>query len=147
MAVRLQIRAATHDDTPFLVHLACEAYRDVVTRQFGSWNEREQATRFAAKVARLPFEVGELAGAPVAAVSSSVHADHVFLNDLLVLPEFQNRGTGAELLERVIRRAERLGLPLRLHTLVLNRALHLFERHGFVETSRDEVYVDMERAG
>jgi GNAT superfamily N-acetyltransferase len=147
MAVAMQVRAATDDDTRFLVRLACEAYRDVVTRQFGSWNEGEQAARFAAKVARLPFELAELADRPIAAVSSSVHADHVFLNELLVLPEFQNRGIGGELLEREIRRALQLGLPLRLHTLRRNRALRLFERHGLVVTARGEVFIDMERAG
>lgn len=143
----MQVRAAIQDDAPFLVHLACEAYRDVVTRQFGSWNEGEQAARFAAKVVRLPFEVGELAGRPIAAVSSSVHADHVFLNELLVLPELQNRGFGTDLLKREIRRARQLGLPLRLHTLRLNRALRIFERHGLVVTARGEVLIDLERAG
>jgi len=146
-SLRLQVRTATEDDTPFLVGLARAAYRGVVTRQFGSWDEREQAVRFAAKVARLPFEVGELAGRPIAAVSSSVHADHVSLNELLVLPEFQNRGFGGELLEREVRRARHLGLPLRLHTLRLNPAVRLFERHGFVVTSRGDVYLDLERAG
>ena len=146
-AVRLQVRAATEDDAPFLVRLACEAYRDVVTRQFGGWNEGEQAARFAGKVARLPFEVGELADRPMAAVSSSVHADHVFLNELLVLPEFQNRGFGGELLEREIERALQLGLSLRLHTLRQNPALRLFERHGLIVTARGEVFIDMQRAG
>ncbi len=144
--LRLQVRAATEVDAPFLVDLALKAYRAVVTRQFGSWSEREQAARFAAKVTRLPFEVGELAGRPIAAVSSSVHADHVFLNELLVLPEFQNRGFGTELLEREIRRARQLGLPLRLHTLRLNTAVRLFERHGFVVTSRGDVYLDLDHA-
>ena len=95
VGLRLHVRTATEDDTPFLVNIAREAYRDVVTRQFGSWNEREQATRFAAKVTRLPFEVGGARGRPIAAVSSSVHADHVFLNELLVLPECQNRASAA----------------------------------------------------
>ena len=147
MAGRMQVRVATEDDGPFLVHLACGAYRDVVTRQFGGWNEREQAARFAAKVARLPFEVGELAGRPVAAVSSSVRADHVFLNELLVLPEFQDRGLGGELLEREMERAARLGLPLRLHTLRRNRALRFFERHGLSVTARGDVFIDMESVG
>lgn len=143
----LHVRAATDDDAPFLVGLALGAYRDVVTRQFGNWNEGEQAARFAAKLSRLPFEIGERAGRPIAAVSSSVLADHVFLNDLLVLPAFQHRGVGSELLQREIRRAEGLGLPLRLHTLCLNRVVRLFERHGFVATAYGEVYVDMERGG
>jgi GNAT superfamily N-acetyltransferase len=147
VAVRLQVRATTGDDAPFLVQLACQAYREVVTRQFGGWDQRDQAARFAAKVARLPFEVGELADRPVAAVSSSVHADHVFLNELLVLPEYQNRGFGGELLDREIERALELGLPLRLHTLRQNPALRLFERHGLIVTARGEVFIDLERAG
>jgi ribosomal protein S18 acetylase RimI-like enzyme len=147
VGANLILRAATEDDTPFLVSLACQAYHDVVARQFGAWNEHEQSERFAAKLARLPFEVGLLAGQPVAAVSSSVHPDHVFLNDLLVLPEFQNRGIGSELLEREIHRARELGLPLRLHTLRDSRAVHLFERHGFIVTARRDAYTDLERAG
>lgn len=143
----LQVRAATEDETAFLVSLACQAYRDVVTLQFGTWDEAEQAARFAAKLARLRFEVGALAGRPIAAVSSSVHPDHVYLNELLVLPAFQNRGFGTELLEREIRCAQELGLPMRLHALRENRAARLFERHGFVVTARGEVYVDFERAG
>jgi GNAT superfamily N-acetyltransferase len=143
----VDVRVATESDTPFLVGLAAEAYRDLVTRQFGSWDEGEQAARFAAKVERLPFEVAELDGRPVAAVSSSVHADHVFLNEILVLPEVQNRGLGSELLEREIRRARGLGLPLRLHTLRLNPAVRLFESHGFVVTACADVYLDLEHAG
>lgn len=143
----MEVRAANEDDTEFLVDLACQAYRDVVIRQFGVWDESEQAARFTAKLARVPFEIGLYRGQPVAAVSSSVHPDHVFLNDLLVLPAFQNRGIGSELLLREIHRAQELGLPLRLHTLCENRAVRLFERHGFVDTERGEVYVDFERAG
>jgi ribosomal protein S18 acetylase RimI-like enzyme len=143
----LQVRPATDQDAPFLVKLACEAYRDVVTRQFGAWREDEQAARFAVKVAELPFALGELSSQPVAAVSASIRTDHVFLNELLVLPAFQNRGFGTQLLEREIARARQHGLPVRLHTLRQNRALRLFERHGFVVTARGEVYVDLERAG
>ena len=116
-SVRLQIRAATEGDAPFLVRLACEAYRDVVTLQFGGWNEGEQAARFAAKVARLPFEVGELADRPIAAVSSSVHADHVFLNETprpagVSEPRVRQRAARAR-----DPRALQQGLPVRLHTL------------------------------
>jgi GNAT superfamily N-acetyltransferase len=145
--VSVQVRAATEGDTPFLVRLAGDAYRDLVTRQFGAWDEGVQAASFAAKVERLPFKVGEVAGQRVAAVSSSVHADHVFLNEILVLPEFQNCGLGSELLEREIRGARQLGLPLRLHTLRLNPAVRLFERHGFVVTARGDVFLDLEHAG
>ena len=142
----MQVRAASEEDTPFLVHLACAAYRDVVTRQFGGWDEDEQAARFADKVARLPFVVGELSGRPIAAAAASTHPDHVFLDELLVLPAFQGRGYGGHLLGREVRRARARGLPLRLHVLRLSRARSFYERHGFVVTGSGGVFVDLELA-
>jgi GNAT superfamily N-acetyltransferase len=142
--VELEIRRATAEDLPFLVRLACAAYRDVVTIQFGAWDEDEQAARFSAKAARLPFEIAEEAGRPVAAISSTAGADAVVLHELLVLPEYQGRGAGTRLLRREIRRARDLGLPLRLHTLRTSRALELYVRNGFVVVRRDEVFVDLE---
>jgi ribosomal protein S18 acetylase RimI-like enzyme len=37
--------------------------------------------------------------------------------------------------------------PMRLHVLVLNRALEFYKRHGFIETGRSDIYIDMERTG
>jgi hypothetical protein len=50
-------------------------------------------------------------------------------------------------LRRELARAEAVRKPMRLHTLVLNRAQEFYKRHGFIETGRGDVYVDMERAG
>jgi hypothetical protein len=35
----------------------------------------------------------------------------------------------------------------RLHTLRMNRAIHFYERHGFVVTAQTHDFLDMERAG
>jgi len=95
----------------------------------------------------MPFLVVELEGEPVGTVSSSIHDDHLRVEELVVLPAFQNRGLGSYLLLRELDRARSLGLPVRLHTLRLNRALRLYERHGFVVTARRGEYVDLEWTG
>ena len=143
----VQVRSATDADGAFLVRLARDAYRDLVTQQFGTWDDADQGRRFAAKVARVPFRIAEMDGEAVAAISSSEHDDHVFLNELLVMPALQNRGIGSRLLVCEIAYATALRKPLRLHTLRLNRAIRFYERHGFLVTARGDVYVDMERAG
>jgi GNAT superfamily N-acetyltransferase len=145
--MELRVREATDADATFLVGLARAAYRDVVTRQFGAWDDSEQGARFASKLERVPFRIAELDGAPVAAVSSSNLEDHVFLNELLVLPQFQNRGIGSFLLASELANARSLEKPIRLHTLRMNRAIRLYERHGFVVTAQSHDFVDMERAG
>jgi len=138
------VREATVADAPFLLALAREAYREILALQFGGWEESVHGVRFAEKIASLPFRVVELNGEPVATVSSSIHADHIRVNELVVLPRCQNRGLGSFLLLQEIERARSVGLPLRLHTFRLNRALAFYERHGFVVTARREDAIDLE---
>jgi GNAT superfamily N-acetyltransferase len=143
----LTVREARAADGAFLLTLAREAYQDVLSRQFDGWNEAVHGTRFAEKIARLPFWIAELNGEPVAAVSSSLHDDHLRVNELVVLPAFQNRGIGGCLLHREIERARGAGVPVRLHTFRLNRAVQFYLRHGFVVTARRDEYIDLARAG
>lgn len=143
----LTLREAGAEDRVFLLSLAREAYREVLARQFGGWDESVHGTRFAEKVSSLPFLVAELDGKPVAAVSSSLHGDHLRVNELVVLSAFQNRGIGSRLLLRELERARGVGVPVRLHTFRLNRALQFYERHGFIVTARRDEYIDLEWAG
>lgn len=138
------VREATAQDAPFLISLAREAYREILSLQFDGWDEAVHGARFAEKVATLPFWVAELDHEPVATVSSSIHDDHLRVNELVVLPALQNRGLGSFLLRRELERARGTGLPVRLHTYRLNRALRFYERHGFVVTARREHDVDLE---
>jgi GNAT superfamily N-acetyltransferase len=140
------LREANAADAAFLLDLAREAYREVLAVQFSGWEDAVHGRRFAEKIASLPFFVAELEGARVAAVSSSLHVDHLRVNELVVLPVFQNRGLGSELLARELETARKAGLPVRLHTFRLNRAVRFYQRHGFVVTGRRDDYIDLEWA-
>src|SRR3974377_1961407 len=120
--MNLRMRAATPDDHTFLSKLNHLAYEDVVTRQFGIWDEGAQQQRFTSKLQRAAFRIVELRGRPIAAGWLSEHNDHVYLHELLVLPEFQNQGVGLQVLRWELARARAAGKPIRLHTLLLNRA-------------------------
>lgn len=141
------LREANDADSEFLLSLAREAYREVLTVQFSGWEESVHGRRFAEKIASLPFLVAELEGVRVAAVSSSLHPDHLRVNELVVLPAFQNRGLGSQLLVRELEKARAVGLPVRLHTFRQNRAARFYQRHGFVVTGRRDDYIDLEWAG
>jgi ribosomal protein S18 acetylase RimI-like enzyme len=143
----IHLRAATAADHEFLHTLNRAAHETLATRLFGSWDDVAQRARFESKIRRLQFRIIELDDQPVGAVSSSEHEAHVFLNEILVLPEFQNRGIGSFVLGFELAQAKVLGKPIRLHTARLNRAQELFRRHGFVETGRDDTFIDMVSTG
>lgn len=140
----LQLRPATPADHPFLQRLDREAYEALTIRLFGPWDEEKQRARLQYKLRELRFRIIELDGQPIGAIASSDHEDHVFLNEMQILPAFQNRGFGAQVLREELERARALGKPVRLHTAWLNRAREFYRRHGFRETGRDEMFVKME---
>lgn len=69
----------------------------------------------------------------------------IMLVDITLLPEFQKRGLGTELLRKLIRESEDVSLPLRLQVARNNPARRLYERLGFVAGEEDQMYCHMER--
>ena len=145
--MNVRVRTATPADQSFLYKLNREAYEPLAARLFGSWDEIAQRARFDAKILQLQFRIVVFESQPVGAISSSEHRDHVLLHEIMILPEFQGRGIGSVVLRRELRSVEDIGKPLRLHTSRLNQAQEFYRRHGFVETGRDEMFINMENAG
>jgi GNAT superfamily N-acetyltransferase len=141
--MHLVMRVATCADHGWLRDLNRLAYEDVVRRQFGVWDDTAQRELFDASLEHSAFRIVELDQQPIAAVWSEERADHVWLHELQVLPEFQSQGIGSEILSLEVARAETLNKPVRLHVLAQSRAQHFYRKNGFVETGRDEVFVDM----
>jgi len=144
--VDILLRAATEADHPFLWTLAREANRDVVTRQFGGWDDVWQRRRFESKLPGSAYRIVSWEPTSVGAIWSVEHDDHFFIQQLLVLPVFQNRGIGSQLLRGECAAARAVGKGVRLHTLKMNRAVTFYLRHGFVVTGRDDTFIDMQLA-
>jgi len=66
------------------------------------------------------------------------------LVDIALLPEYQNRGLGAQWLQWLIQEAAGTGAALRLSVLQGNRAIRLYQRLGFVPAPPGGMYIEME---
>jgi len=67
------------------------------------------------------------------------------LAEIVLLPEYRNRGIGSALIEDLAGEAGRSGLPLRLHVAKFNRAIRLYRRLGFVLIGDVGTHYFMER--
>ena len=125
-------RPATPDDKELLQRVHRASYRDVVTRQFGTWDDVDQRSRFDKSLVLERSRIVELDGVPIGSMATAEADDHVFLVGIQLFPEYQNRGIGSELVTRELAHAKSLGKPLRLQVLRANdRARALYERLGF----------------
>jgi len=69
----------------------------------------------------------------------------VRLMDIALVAGERNRGVGTALMDRLLRYADALGLPVTLHVEPFNPALRLYERLGFAVRETRGVYLFMER--
>jgi ribosomal protein S18 acetylase RimI-like enzyme len=71
--------------------------------------------------------------------------DHLYLAEIMILPEFRGRGIGTVAIGQILAKAGEAGKPVRLRVNVMNsRAARLYERFGFRRIDGDEVQHIME---
>jgi ribosomal protein S18 acetylase RimI-like enzyme len=137
-------RVALPSDTEFARTVHHRAYRDVVERQFGAWDNTLQDTFFAGDWAHGGFDILLCDGGTCGYVCVEEHAEHVLVREIVVAPEFQGRGIGTTVLRQVMERARALGVPVVLGALHLNRAADLYRRLGFRENGRSATHTGFE---
>ncbi len=138
-------RQATANDETFAYTLRRAAYEDVVSRQFGQWDDAWQYQQFMEKWAPEQYEIIEREGLSIGALSVVRADDGVSIVEIQLLPEYQGQGIGTDLLKRELRFADERGLPVRLRVLRENRARVLYERLGFRAYDTTETHFLMEK--
>ena len=140
------LRAATPADFAYVAALNERSYRDVVERQFGTWNAAIQAENFGQKWRRGTYLLVLQEGRPVGAFLLEAQPDHLFLADIQIDAPTRGRGLGAAVLATLLAEARAKRLPLRLRVLHRNRARALYERLGFRQYGITDTHYLMEKA-
>lgn len=84
-------------------------------------------------------------GTVVGWISVFDHVDHVKIEELSVLREFQNMGIGTSVLLQAIEHARRRNATLCLRVFGVNRAgIRLYKRHGLQRRDEDGPFLHME---
>lgn len=142
--MKLEMRAAQERDVDFarLAHHA--AYRDVVERQFGPWDENAQDDFFVADWDTRTAEIILADGSPCGYCIVERRSEDIHARELVIHPDFQGQGIGSLFLRGLQDEARRRSVPVRLGTFHENRAVELYARLGFREIGSTETHVLME---
>ncbi|MEL6981217.1 MAG: GNAT family N-acetyltransferase [Actinomycetota bacterium] len=134
-------RPATEADEDLARRLHHLAYREVVERQFGPWDEQAQDGFFAKAWSGKAHELVLWNGEPCGFAAIEFGAERVDVHELVVEPASQGRGIGSAVLQETTIRAAALGAPVHLQVLRENRAVELYRRFGFVQHDETDTHL------
>ena len=134
-------RPATSADVDFARSVHHRAYREVIERLYGPWDETAQNSLFAAAWSAAPHEIVCSDGVRCDYTRIENRNDAIYLHELVIDPDFQSRGIGTFIIRAVFERAIERGVRVRLQTHTVNRAANLYRRMGFRETGRTETHI------
>jgi len=127
----VSLRPATPEDVEFAYHVSRETMRGHALATFGAWNEEEARQRCSRNISAGFTQIIELGGVQIGIYVVERAPDHVQLLQIFILPDYQRRGIGSRLIERLLAEARAASLPLRLRVLRVNPAFALYRRMGF----------------
>jgi ribosomal protein S18 acetylase RimI-like enzyme len=139
----VSLRPVAPGDAAFFYSTRRDGFRDYSEAAFGPWRDDVQRVHAARDVAELPFEIVEHRGAPIGYFLVLREPDHLFLDEIALVPAVRCRGLGSALVRLAMGRARDAGLPLRLSVLFNNPAQRLYARLGFLVTHIEHPRVKM----
>ncbi len=135
---------ATEDDREFSYQVKKMAEGAYITVIWG-WDE-ERERQFHAKdwENRRP-DVIKYRGERIGTMYVRDEEGAIWIRQFFILPEFQNRGIGSELLRRALAEADRLGCASNVAFLKGNPVESLYRRFGFRSAGHRDKFCFMER--
>ena len=144
VSMKIRLRPAEPSDKEFVRQVHHLGYKDVVTRQFGTWDETVQDSFFAKDWAKNKMEIILCDEKECGYASRKRKPEFYWVGELVLLPKFQGCGIGSGILRDVMTMAAAENIPVRLQVLFENYAHRLYLRLGFVDTGKTETHYLME---
>jgi GNAT superfamily N-acetyltransferase len=141
----VELRVALTTNAEFIYRVIETTMRGYVEKTWGSFKEETTRKNVAELIAAQEYAILQFEGQDIGALSVQRSPTHIQLNQLFILPPYQNRGFGTRIVRELAREAREAGKPLRLRVLAVNPARMLYEREGFkvVSTTPERIYMEL----
>ncbi|NOH98877.1 GNAT family N-acetyltransferase [Vibrio sp. 99-70-13A1] len=137
-----EIRKADNSDYEFLFKLKKSAEYEPIKAVFG-WDENVQREIHSNEWEEEKPTIIEVDGVAVGSYLVQAHSEYLYFGRFFLLPEYQDKGIGSQVLKTVIELADLKSLPIKLCYLQGNRVGQLYKRLGFSVVGQDEQFVHM----
>ena len=139
-AVEITLRPVVSEDDDFLLsvyagtraqEMAMVPWTPEQKDAFVRMQFTAQKQHYAAQFPEANHDLICVQGSPVGRLYLDRGTDALHILDITVLPDFRNRGTGGEILRRVMEEGRESGRAVSVNVENFNPSLRLFERLGF----------------
>lgn len=138
------LRPATPADSEWLAALRRLTMRPYVEETWHIWDDAVQRARFDDLQELAKIQIVTVDGRDAGLWHVERTAQDIFLANIQIHPDFQNRGLGSTLILGLMREAHTRRQPLRLQVLKANsRARQLYERLGLRAFDQTDTHVLM----
>jgi ribosomal protein S18 acetylase RimI-like enzyme len=148
----LTLRPATDADQEFLVgvfastrvdELQALAWNPIQAEMFINiqYNAQQQSYRLSYPTAENNIILHD--GKPIGRMLIDRSEEAIHLVDIAILPDYRNRGVGAELIGGLLAEGAKRGREVVLSVFHTNPAIHLYDRLGFSKVDEQSLYWKM----
>jgi len=124
------LRPAVAEDFEFVFQLnKANMYRYVELLR--GWNDDAEREDMRHSFRPGAEQIITFAGRDIGRLAVERHPDRIEIRHIEILPEFQGKGLGSQIIRDILAEGRKAGLPVTLTVLSLNPARRLYERLGF----------------
>jgi ribosomal protein S18 acetylase RimI-like enzyme len=133
------LRLCTHNDTDFYYNVKKTTLQAYVEQTYGEWKEDYQRDRHILNFKPENTQIIQYHLTDIGIIAIEEDSDTMMVHNIEILPEYQNRGIGSHLMNKMIQNAKEKGKNITLQVFKTNpKARAFYERLGFkVETETE----------
>jgi GNAT superfamily N-acetyltransferase len=131
MPLLVTTRPALEDDAAFALAVRERTMRRYVEIAWGAWDSAQAKKQIDEDIYQRRLRVVEVERQAVGIIRVDEQANHFHVDQMFLLPDYQNQGIGSGLIREVQAAAKQHGLPVSLWVLRVNPARRMYERLGF----------------
>ncbi|SEI19785.1 GNAT family N-acetyltransferase [Tardiphaga sp. OK245] len=144
MNTRIELRPAQQDDFAMALDLYLTTMQPY-TAELMTWDDVKQRESFTVQWKPEASEVIVFEGQAIGWFEAHTIETGTLLQQFFIAPECQGKGIGTQVLEHLLERWSKTGMPVFLTVLKNNPARRLYERFGFVVIGEVGVKFQMRR--
>ena len=129
--MNISLRKAKAEDADFAFQVIKETMRDYAIQTWGSWHAKESKEDAILETMLGSLEIIIYQGCDIGTLQKVIHADNIQIEKIYILPKYQNKGIGSQVLADVMKLAKTERKCIKLEVLQVNRAKELYSRLGF----------------